>query len=111
MASLLAKFRIDYSDLELLTDMTKKAEDSTYYYFKDLIRNFTSKELCDNPSEGKILFDYKIKINVINCNKNLHFSSNDLNLMCILQLFLSRKVNWLPLKTKQIVIYDYVKIF
>lgn len=107
MASLLAKFRIDYSDLELLTDMTKKAEDSTYYYFKDLIRNFTSKELCDNPSEGEIIFDYKIKTNVINCN----FSSNDLSLLCILQRFSSKKVNWLPLKTKQIVIYDYVKIF
>lgn len=52
MASLLAKFRIDYSDLELLTDITKKAEDSTYYYFKDLIRNFTSKDFCDNPDEG-----------------------------------------------------------
>lgn len=55
MASLLAKFRIDYSDLELLTDVTKKAEESTYYYFKDLIRNFTEeKELCDNPNECKI---------------------------------------------------------
>lgn len=55
MASLLAKFRIDYSDLELLTDITKKADDSTYYYFKDLIRNFTSKEkeLSDNPNECK----------------------------------------------------------
>lgn len=52
MASLLAKFRIDYSDLQLLTDITKKAESSTYYYFKDLIQNFTSKELSDNPDEG-----------------------------------------------------------
>lgn len=53
MASLLAKFRIKYSDLELLTDMTKKASDATYYYFKELIRNFTSKELCENPNDGK----------------------------------------------------------
>lgn len=57
LASLLAKFRIDYSDLQLLTDITKKAETSTYYYFKDLIRNFTSKELCDNPDEGNPIFD------------------------------------------------------
>lgn len=57
MASLLAKFRIDYSDLKLLTDITKKADESTYYYFKDLIRNFTSKEkeLCDNPNDCKLI--------------------------------------------------------
>lgn len=51
MASLLAKFRIDYSDLELITDITKKAEDSTYHYFKDLIRNFTNRN-SDNPNDG-----------------------------------------------------------
>lgn len=62
MASLLAKFRIDYSDLELLTDITKKAADSTYGYFKELIRNFTSKEkeLCDNPNECKLHKSYSI---------------------------------------------------
>lgn len=60
MASLLAKFRIDYSDLQLLTDITKKAENSTYYYFKELIRNFTSKELSDNPDEGNSNFYLKI---------------------------------------------------
>lgn len=61
MASLLAKFRIDYSDLELITDITKKAEESTYYYFKDLIRNFTSKEreLCENPNECKLSISIK----------------------------------------------------
>lgn len=53
MASLLAKFRIKYSDLELMTDMTKKASDSTYYYFKELIRNFTSKELSDTPNDSE----------------------------------------------------------
>lgn len=57
MASLLAKFRIDYSDLQLLTDISKKAESSTYYYFQDLIRNFTSKELCDNPDDGNSNFN------------------------------------------------------
>lgn len=55
MASLLAKFRIDYSDLKLITDITKKADDLTLYYFKGLIRNFTSKEYSDNPNESKFL--------------------------------------------------------
>lgn len=62
MASLLAKFRIDYSDLQLLTDITKKAENSTYYYFQDLIRNFTTKEPCDNPDEGNPKFVHKSNV-------------------------------------------------
>lgn len=85
MASLLAKFRIDYSDLELLTDITKKADDSTYYYFKDLIRNFTSKEkeLCDNPNECKLL---KITFSFWNCNFAWIF--NDFHFICrFLELF------------------------
>lgn len=68
MASLLAKFRIDYSDLELLTDITKKADESTYYYFKDLIRNFTSKEkeLCDNPNDCKLIFCKHKNVYILN---------------------------------------------
>lgn len=41
MASLLAKFRIDYSDLRLLPDMTKKPQESTVKFFNDLIKDFT----------------------------------------------------------------------
>lgn len=40
MAGLLAKFRIDYSVLKLLPDITKKANDSTYKFFDDLIKDF-----------------------------------------------------------------------
>lgn len=40
MASLLAKFRIDYSDLQLIPDITKKPQESTQAFFKDLIKNF-----------------------------------------------------------------------
>jgi solute carrier family 12 (sodium/potassium/chloride transporter), member 2 len=40
MASLLSKFRIDYSDLILLPDITKKPEESTTSFFDDLIKSF-----------------------------------------------------------------------
>lgn len=39
MASLLAKFRIDYSDLQLLPDITKKPQETTVHFFQDLIKN------------------------------------------------------------------------
>lgn len=47
MASLLAKFRIDYSALKLLPDITKKPKEETNKYFEDLIKEFKS----DNPDE------------------------------------------------------------
>lgn len=52
MAGLLAKFRIDYSDLKLLPDITKKASDSTYKFFGDLIKEFKANE--DDGDEGKL---------------------------------------------------------
>ncbi|XP_031638851.1 bumetanide-sensitive sodium-(potassium)-chloride cotransporter isoform X2 [Contarinia nasturtii] len=78
MASLLAKFRIDYSDLELLTDITKKPEESTYYYFKDLIRNFTSKEreLCDNPNESIFIEDSELLAVKDKTNRYLRLREN-----------------------------------
>jgi solute carrier family 12 (sodium/potassium/chloride transporter), member 2 len=42
MASLLSKFRIDYSDLILLPDITKKPEESTVKFFNDIIKDFVS---------------------------------------------------------------------
>ncbi|XP_055638635.1 bumetanide-sensitive sodium-(potassium)-chloride cotransporter isoform X2 [Toxorhynchites rutilus septentrionalis] len=44
MASLLAKFRIDYSDLKLLSDVIKKPEQSTVNFFNSLIKDFTGDE-------------------------------------------------------------------
>ncbi|XP_054270805.1 bumetanide-sensitive sodium-(potassium)-chloride cotransporter-like [Macrosteles quadrilineatus] len=44
MASLLAKFRIDYSDLKVITDVTKKPQDSTVAYFDELIKNFKATD-------------------------------------------------------------------
>lgn len=40
MASLLAKFRIDYSDLQLISDITTKPLDTTQQYFDSVIKDF-----------------------------------------------------------------------
>uniref|UniRef100_A0A1L8DEN0 Putative k+/cl-cotransporter kcc1 n=2 Tax=Nyssomyia neivai TaxID=330878 RepID=A0A1L8DEN0_9DIPT len=40
MASLLAKFRIDYSDLRLLPDITKKPQEETIKFFNDLLEEY-----------------------------------------------------------------------
>lgn len=51
MASLLSKFRIDYSDLILLPDITKKPEESTVKFFNDIIKDFVST--ADDGDECK----------------------------------------------------------
>lgn len=40
MAGLLAKFRIDYSCLQLIPDITKKPHETTQVFFKNLIKGF-----------------------------------------------------------------------
>lgn len=54
MASLLSKFRIDYSDLILLPDITKKPEEATVKFFNDLIKDFISTS--DEGDECKTQF-------------------------------------------------------
>jgi hypothetical protein len=44
MASLLAKFRIDYSDLKVIPDITKKPRESSVSFFESLISEFTQTE-------------------------------------------------------------------
>lgn len=56
MASLLAKFRIDYSDLRLLPDITKKPQDETIKFFNDLLEEYRkgqSKDGTDGSSKFK----------------------------------------------------------
>lgn len=50
MASLLSKFRIDYSDLRVITDITKKPQDDTVSMFETLIKDLMSNE--DNDDDG-----------------------------------------------------------
>lgn len=65
MASLLSKFRIDYSALKVISDISKPAQNYTASFFDSLIADF----LEDNPANtkedipsGKV-FLYQIFIN------------------------------------------------
>jgi solute carrier family 12 sodium/potassium/chloride transporter 2 len=57
MASLLAKFRIDYSDLKVIPNITKKPHESTVSFFESLISEFKQTEgitdggTSDDPSK------------------------------------------------------------
>lgn len=49
MAAMLSKFRIDYSDVIVITDITKKPEQSTRDYFNGLTKNFVETETNTEP--------------------------------------------------------------
>lgn len=50
MAGLLAKFRIDYSDLQVVPDITSKPMDTTQQFFDSLIADFRSNGTSDEAS-------------------------------------------------------------
>jgi len=50
MAALLAKFRIDYSDVIVIPDITKKAEDKTKRELEAIIADFKSENNQDGTS-------------------------------------------------------------
>ncbi|CAH1173712.1 unnamed protein product [Phaedon cochleariae] len=51
MASLLAKFRIDYADLQVIPDITAKPQEQTQTYFESLMAEFRSRNGTNNESE------------------------------------------------------------
>lgn len=56
MASLLSKFRIDYSALKVIPDISKSAQESTKSFFDSLVANFQQTEdrsSMDNPRNEK----------------------------------------------------------
>uniref|UniRef100_A0A1B0AR51 SLC12A transporter C-terminal domain-containing protein n=1 Tax=Glossina palpalis gambiensis TaxID=67801 RepID=A0A1B0AR51_9MUSC len=58
MASLLSKFRIDYSDLQLIPDITKKPQESSTQFFNELMKEFTvSEKENESANATKILGD------------------------------------------------------
>jgi len=60
MASLLSKFRIDYSDLTVIPNITKRAEDKTKALFETLIKDFKGdSDKCGKGS--RIVITLKIK--------------------------------------------------
>lgn len=53
MANLLAKFRIDYSDVIVIPDVAKKAAESSRMEFDQLIEDFKTKDEVDKENDGK----------------------------------------------------------
>ena len=79
MASLLSKFRIDYSALKMIPDVNKKPKDSTLAYFDDLIAPFKTTD--DSTDESKQLCfyynlylwaKYRLVIDVTGCGLDSH---------------------------------------
>lgn len=62
MASLLSKFRIDYSALKVIPDISKPAQDTTKNFFDSLIVNFQQTENTKTTDDGIIMFDMHIFI-------------------------------------------------
>ncbi|XP_034482293.1 bumetanide-sensitive sodium-(potassium)-chloride cotransporter [Drosophila innubila] len=56
MASLLSKFRIDYSDLTLIPDITKKPLETSTQFFNELIKDFMVAEK-ENGSKATLIED------------------------------------------------------
>lgn len=54
MASLLSKFRIDYSALKVIPDISKPAQDTTKNFFNTLIVNFQETENT-KPDDGIVM--------------------------------------------------------
>lgn len=58
MATLLAKFRIDYQDLRVIPDITKKPQDTTQSFFNSLIAEFSMPEVDGDPDSGNFIYIY-----------------------------------------------------
>lgn len=55
MASLLSKFRIDYSALKVIPDISKSAQNTTKSFFDSLIANFQETENTKITNDGIII--------------------------------------------------------
>uniref|UniRef100_A0A0P4WGS6 Na+/K+/2Cl-cotransporter n=1 Tax=Scylla olivacea TaxID=85551 RepID=A0A0P4WGS6_SCYOL len=55
MANLLAKFRIDYSDVIVIPDVAKKAAESSRMEFDQLIEDFRTKDEVDKENDGLMI--------------------------------------------------------
>jgi solute carrier family 12 sodium/potassium/chloride transporter 2 len=67
MASLLAKFRIDYSDLKVIPDITKKPRETTVSFFESLISEFKQTEgSTDGGSSGDPSKKFSVYFETVN---------------------------------------------
>jgi hypothetical protein len=53
MANLLSKFRIDYSDLIMIREITRKPQDSSKAFFKHLIQDLRAPKGIPTEASGK----------------------------------------------------------
>jgi solute carrier family 12 sodium/potassium/chloride transporter 2 len=53
MASLLSKFRIDYSDLTIFSDLTKKCQEETMAFYENLVKDFVTNSKADATDAGE----------------------------------------------------------
>jgi len=58
MASLLSKFRIDYSALKVIPDISKSAQASTKTFFDSLIADFQESAGSKNSDDGMSNFKF-----------------------------------------------------
>ncbi|OXA61539.1 Bumetanide-sensitive sodium-(potassium)-chloride cotransporter, partial [Folsomia candida] len=69
MAGLLAKFRIDYSDLKIVTDYTMKPHDTTRALFESIIAPYRRKEKLPGEDDGCIITDTDLITSKDKCNR------------------------------------------
>ncbi len=78
LASLLAKFRIEYSDLIVITDVMAKAKESTREFFDGLLKEYR-KNNEDIMDDGEVfhsnISNSNIQYNVHSKENGLHFIS------------------------------------
>ncbi|KAK3888777.1 hypothetical protein Pcinc_007193 [Petrolisthes cinctipes] len=60
MANLLAKFRIDYSDVIVIPDVAKKAQESSKLAFDQLIENFKAPGEISEEDEGVLISEAEL---------------------------------------------------
>ncbi|KAK7794045.1 hypothetical protein R5R35_012989 [Gryllus longicercus] len=97
MASLLAKFRIDYSDLKVIPDITKKPQEGTVSFFESLINDFRIPETAsDGSGDGISISEAEVLANADKTNRHLRLreliieNSMDANLV-VMTLPMPRK--------------------
>ncbi|CAG0914745.1 unnamed protein product [Notodromas monacha] len=78
MAALLTKFRIDYSDVIVISDVQKKAQDSTKDYFNSLIQPFRETETTDNSASNPALVVSEAEMLSMRDKNNRHMRLREL---------------------------------
>lgn len=113
MASLLAKFRIDYSDLQVVPDVTSKPSEETQRYFESLVQDFRKPAANQQYSNTEEISDAELLAVQDKTNRHLRLRelllehSSDANLI-VMSLPIPRKnivsaplyMTWLELLTK-----------